>query len=232
LRRWLTLHPDTPAQTVVVLAAGLVVLVAIGDLLGHLITGPFSNWVYHDLDIPARNFSTDHSSGHLIRVAGWVGTFGNVVLTGVVAVAVGWVWWLRTRDLRPALCLVSAFAGAGVLTIVVKYAVNRTPASGPLPSFSAGTFPSGHELFAVTVYGTLAVLAVLSDGPWPLRWPLAVPLALLAAGVGLARVYLLDHFLSDVVGSVVLGAAWIAIVSKFLVSQRIHGSQTSTRMRS
>ncbi len=227
MRKWFTLRPTTPAQTVVLLVTALVGLVVVGDGLGHLITGPFADWVYHDVDVPVRNFSTDHSSGHLIRVAGWVGTFGNVVLTGVVAVAVGWVWWLRTRDPRPALCLLSAFAGAAVLTVVVKYAVNRTPASGPLPSFSAGTFPSGHELFALTVYGTLAVLAVRSRGPWQYRWPVAVPLAAIAACVGLARVYLLDHFLSDVIGSVVLGVAWIAIVVIVLDSARFFGSRPS-----
>jgi membrane-associated phospholipid phosphatase len=232
LKNRFTLRGGTPAQTVVVLAAALLVLVVVGDILGHLITGPLSNWVNHDLDIPARNFSTDHSSSGRIRAAQWIGTFGNVALTGLVAVVVGASWWIRTGNPRPALCLVSAFAGSGVLTVVIKYAVNRTPASGPLPSFSAGTFPSGHELFAVTVYGTLAVLAVRSSRSPRLRWPPAVAFALLAAGVGLARVYLLDHFLSDVIGSVVLGVAWIAIVSIVLDSQQKLGSHPSTRMRS
>jgi undecaprenyl-diphosphatase len=108
----------------------------------------------------------------------------------------------------------------------VKYAVNRTPASGPLPSFSAGTFPSGHELSAIAVYGMLAVLVVRARPAWRFRWPVAVALSLLTAAIGLARVYLLDHFLSDVLGSVVLGTAWIAIVSVIL------GSRPSTRMRS
>jgi undecaprenyl-diphosphatase len=209
-----------------VLVAALIVIAAAGDFLGHLITGPFSSWVYHEVDIPARTFSTDHSSAGLARGARRVGAFGSVGLAGFVAVVAGGLWWLRTRNPRPALCLVSAFAGAGFLTVVVKYAVNRTPASGPLPSFSAGTFPSGHELFALTVYGTLAVLAVRSQGPWPLRWPLAVALAVLIVGVGLARVYLLDHFVSDVIGSIVLGVTWIAVVAVIL------GPQPSTRMRS
>jgi len=227
VRKWLARRrPTTPAQTVAVLIAALVVIAAAGDFLGHLITGPFSSWVYRAVDIPARRFSSDHSSAGLTRAARRVGTFGSVGLTGAVAVVAGGLWWLRTRNPRPALCLVSAFVGAGFLTVVVKYAVNRTPASGPLPSFSAGTFPSGHELFALTVYGMLAVLAVRSEGPWPLRWPFAVVLALLTAGIGLARVYLLDHFVSDVVGSIVLGVTWIAVVAVVL------GSQPSTRMRS
>jgi undecaprenyl-diphosphatase len=225
VKHWFALHPETVAQAVVTLVAALIVLAAVGDVLGHLITGPFADWVYHDVDVPVRSFSTSHSSPALIRAARRLGTFGSVEFTGLVAVVVGGVWWHRTRDPRPALCLVSAFGGAGFLTVVVKYAVNRTPASGPLPSFSAGTFPSGHELFALTVYGTLAVLAVRSAGPWPARWPLAVPLAVLAASIGLARVYLLDHFLSDVVGSVILGSAWIAVVTVIL------GPSPSTRMR-
>ena len=67
------------------------------------------------------------------------------------------------------------------------------------------------ELFAITVYGMLAVLAVRSRARWPLRWPLAIPLVALAACIGAARVYLLDHFLSDVLGSVVLGVTWIVV---------------------
>jgi undecaprenyl-diphosphatase len=219
VRKWFARRPDTAAQAVVTLVAALVVIAAVGDLLGHLITGPLSDWVYREVDAPARSFSTAHSSAGLIRTSRRIGTLGTVGFTGLVAVVAGGWWWVRTRDLRPALCLVSAFAGAGFLTVVVKYAVNRTPASGPLPSFSAGTFPSGHELFALTVYGTLAVLAVRSKGPWPARWPPALLLALLAGAVGLARVYLLDHFLSDVVGSVVLGVAWIAVVSRVVWSQ-------------
>ncbi len=225
MRKWFARHPDTPAQAVVTLVAALVVIAAVGDLLGHLITGPLSEWVYREIDAPARSFSTAHSSAGLIRASRRLGSLGTVGFTGLVAAVAGGGWWVRTRTLRPARCLVSAFAGAGFLTVVVKYAVNRTPASGPLPSFSAGTFPSGHELFALSVYGTLAVLAVRSGGPWPVRWPPAVLLAVLAAGIGLARVYLLDHFLSDVVGSVVLGVAWIAVVAAVL------GSDPSTRVR-
>jgi membrane-associated phospholipid phosphatase len=37
-------------------------------------------------------------------------------------------------------------------------------------------------------------------------------LAVLALAVGWSRVFLLDHYASDVVGSLVLGVAWVAVV--------------------
>ncbi len=98
MRKWFTLRPVTAPQTAVLVARELLGLVIVGDVLGQLITGPLAGSVYHDVDVPVRNFSTDHSSGHLTRLAQWVRTFCNVVLTGVVAVVVGWVWWRRTRD--------------------------------------------------------------------------------------------------------------------------------------
>jgi membrane-associated phospholipid phosphatase len=226
VRKWLSRRPSTLVGSVAVLVVALGLVAIAGDLLGHLITGPFSARVYRDLDIPARNFASSHQHAGLTHAARRVGTFGNVAVTGAVAVVVGALWWLRTRNLAPALCLISGFVGAGFLTVAVKYAVNRTPASGPLPSFSAGTFPSGHELFAITVYGMLAVLAVRSRARWPFRWPLAIPLVVLAACIGAARVYLLDHFLSDVLGSVVLGVTWIVVVVV------IFGSRSSAPTRS
>jgi membrane-associated phospholipid phosphatase len=187
-------------------------LVAAGGLvLGRFVTGPGSTWVSNDIDGPARTFSMNHSSPGLIRVSRRVGSLGNAAITGPIALLVGGLWSLRTRTPRPILILGSAFAGAALLTVVVKYAVNRTPASGPIPSFAAGTFPSGHALFALSVYGGIAVLAVAAgEGAW--RWPVAVVLALVPVAVGLARIYLLDHFVSDVAGSIVMGAAWLTAV--------------------
>ena len=46
--------------------------------------------------------------------------------------------------------------------------------------------------------------------------------------VGWTRVWLLDHYLSDVVGSVVLGALWVAAVAEG-AEPRITRGQSATR---
>jgi membrane-associated phospholipid phosphatase len=74
--------------------------------------------------------------------------------------------------------------------------------SGPL----ANSFPSGHVVRAVVVYGLLAFV-VQRLSTWPLARRIAVPIAIvLILLVALDRLYLDVHWESDVIGGLLLGA--------------------------
>jgi undecaprenyl-diphosphatase len=81
--------------------------------------------------------------------------------------------------------------------------------SGPTPRFTPGTFPSGHTLFAVAVYGSVAFLVARANGWRVVRAVVVAMLVAVIVAIGLARIYLLDHYASDVLGSLVLGVALI-----------------------
>jgi len=73
------------------------------------------------------------------------------------------------------------------------------------------SFPSGHTLKAVVLYGFLAVMI---SRPMAASWrwlPYSICGALMAA-VALSRVYLGVHWLSDVLGSITLGISWVALL--------------------
>jgi membrane-associated phospholipid phosphatase len=65
---------------------------------------------------------------------------------------------------------------------------------------------------AASVFGTLALLAVASG--LPRRWKRLVVVLAVAAPLAVAwsRLALLDHVPSDVIGGLMLGAAWAAAV--------------------
>ena len=73
------------------------------------------------------------------------------------------------------------------------------------------SFPSGHTLYSVVLYGFLSVLIAR---PLPDRWRwLPYSLAgLLILAVATSRLYLGVHWLSDVAGSITLGLAWVALL--------------------
>jgi membrane-associated phospholipid phosphatase len=72
------------------------------------------------------------------------------------------------------------------------------------------SFPSGHTVHYVVFFGFLWYLTfALVKSPW-LRWPLLVLFGGMVVLVGVARIYLGAHWVSDVVGGYLLGGAVLA----------------------
>ena len=153
---------------------------------------------------------------------------GIALLGGIEATSLlmlGLAVFLLRRGSGADAWVVVAFAAATVLELLYKSnLVHPQPpkavahADGPSLSelFETTTgvhnsFPSGHMVRTVLVYGLLAFV-IRRLAPWPWVRALAIPLAVvLMVVVAFDRVYLDVHWESDVIGGLLLGA--IALVS-------------------
>jgi undecaprenyl-diphosphatase len=85
------------------------------------------------------------------------------------------------------------------------------------------SFPSGHALAGMLLFGTLALMLAASPVPRALRWWGGLGIAAVGLTIGLSRVYLGVHYMSDVLGAWLLGltmlSTWVAAV---LVWGRTH----------
>jgi membrane-associated phospholipid phosphatase len=89
----------------------------------------------------------------------------------------------------------------------IKTAVDRPRPPDSLVGTSGSSFPSGHAAYS-TFYLWLAVMVVMRVRPGISRGAVIVTTGIvLTALVGLSRVYLGAHYLSDVNGGWALGAA-------------------------
>ncbi len=131
-----------------------------------------------------------------------------VVTTLIIAVTIFLAWQRHWRSLGYWLAAV----GFGLLaSTALKHGLQipRPPnqAYGP----NSYSFPSGHTLRAVVLYGFLAVIiARCMMEKW--RWLPYTLAGLMITLVALARLYLGVHWLSDVLGSITLGMCWVAIL--------------------
>jgi undecaprenyl-diphosphatase len=105
-----------------------------------------------------------------------------------------------------------------VLAGVIKLLVGRPRPPGlslnPFDVFqfyNQYAYPSGHVLFFVVFFGFVAFLAwkCLEDG---LRWFSMSICAILIVLIGPSRIYLGEHWVSDVIGSYIIGAFWLIIL--------------------
>ncbi len=126
-----------------------------------------------------------------------------------VALAATAVWLVWRRRLPLALWSAGTAIVGTALQQGLKAAVGRDRPHWPDPVDSArySAFPSGHALTATVVCGLLVWLLVLHGVRKSWVWTAAVAAAVSVVGVGFTRVYLGVHWLSDVVGGTLLGAA-------------------------
>ena len=108
-------------------------------------------------------------------------------------------WWLTVA-------WVLMLAGGEYLNRWIKDAVGR-----PRPEFHHAkglSFPSGHAMMSFIGYGMLAYVLAVTLPRAGVRILLVAVLVLL---IGFSRLFLGDHYFSDVLGGYAIGAVWLGI---------------------
>ena len=133
------------------------------------------------------------------------------VLATVAALALALAW----RQWTPIALTAVTGLGSLLLTMVGKAAVGRSrpPLVDAVPPFETSfSFPSGHALNSLALAGIIAYLLVRKQRH---AWARALTIALASAFavlMGLSRVYLGHHWLTDVLVAWTLALAWLTVV--------------------
>ncbi len=156
-----------------------------------------------------------HRSPPLNELGEWLAHLGSppvIVGIGLAGAIVGAVW----RKVRGAAwTLPIAIFGSGIIIQTVKLIVQRPrPAAvphgfQPLLHETGYSFPSGHSLIAMTVYGLLGYFALhLVTRPWA-RLTVRILTVLLVFAIGASRVYVGVHYPTDVLAGWTAGVPWL-----------------------
>lgn len=115
----------------------------------------------------------------------------------------------KRRDLAVWYVLTIAL-GAGLLNQLLKFLFQRPrPTIEHLVEQGGYSFPSGHSMGSMILYGALVFLIVQLSRKRITKWIALACAAILVFLIGFSRIYLGVHFPSDVIGGYSLGAAWL-----------------------
>src|SRR6266542_3233073 len=139
-------------------------------------------------------------------------SFGSTATVTCIAVALG-LYLLWRQRFYWLTAVATSVAGGALLNRLLKYAFHRPRPhfDDPILKLTSYSFPSGHTMMATVLYGALAayLLAKTPDRRW--RVLIIMSASLLIALVGFSRIYLGAHYLSDVLGAMAEGLAWLSL---------------------
>lgn len=167
------------------------------------------------LDQPVLEAMVAARSGWLNTVVGAYTQIGGPIASPIIAIIFVVIMCRLWRSWLPATLMVAAAIGSLTVTVVGKNFIDRLRPAEEFaisPFESSPSFPSGHALNAVVVGGIIAYLLFRHLQSRRGRILVIVAAVLYAITMGLSRVYLGHHWLTDVMTGWLLGVAWLALV--------------------
>lgn len=144
----------------------------------------------------------------------------GVVLFMMVAIVSVFLW--QTKHHWSVYILLMGVFGGQILNGILKDYFNR-----PRPSVVEGidavhslSFPSGHAMTSMVVYGSVAYLVARLEPTKLMRLSTWVVTSFIIITVGISRMYLGVHYPSDVLAGYIAGVAWLAFVASSVAAVR------------
>ena len=120
--------------------------------------------------------------------------------------------WLEAAGFL--LCL----AGEAILNLGLKTLFERSrPELFQVVAEAGYSFPSGHAMMSICLYGMVVFLITRHIRSWHWRLVVIIFALVLVATIGVSRVYLGVHYPTDVVAGFFAGGSWLALCISLLM---------------
>lgn len=223
LIRWIGRHPrarrflgqrfDRRSAGGFLLTVGFAITFAVALGLGVLLDMIDENSGLARLDRSASEWGSENADARAVDVLTWITHLGSTVVVIAALAVAAVVDFLRHRNRDVFLFAAVVGLGQTLINNGLKEIVSRErPSVLRLVEASGNSFPSGHS--AAAAAGAAAVALILGRNQRRgVRTALATAAALVAAAVATSRALLGVHWVTDVVGGLLLGWGWFLLVA-------------------
>jgi membrane-associated phospholipid phosphatase len=174
-------------------------------------------------DRPVLSWLTGHRSPGVTALMEFVSSPMVAVLVPTTVVVATLTLGVIRGTWRSLATVLLAFGSASVISLGLKSLIQRTrpPSALMLGDPATGwSFPSGHTLLTSTLLGAVVLIGWQATARWIIRAGLATTAVAAALLMGMSRMYLGAHWLTDVLASYALAVATLATTAVILGSRR------------
>jgi len=168
-------------------------------------------------------FFVNHGSTRVHSIARFISSFGVIGFLGPVCVVLGSLLWVKTRSVAVSIApWISVMVCGEIVSILKKSTkIARPPLQFQVAQIHNPSFPSGHAADTTAfVVSLLLIVWCALDVPRRVKtWATVIGVSIFVA-MGLTRLVLNVHWLSDVLAGWCIGAATGLAVTGLLLASR------------
>ena len=139
-----------------------------------------------------------------------ISALGSLILIVPALLVIGFVLLKQKKKELLALLVCGLFGGL-LLTFIIKNIIQRPRPPNSLVTITGYSFPSGHAVQSLIFYSLLIFIFRDQIKNRILKYFFILSNILIILLIGLSRIYLRVHWVSDVKAGYVLGIAWLII---------------------
>jgi undecaprenyl-diphosphatase len=161
-------------------------------------------------DISIASLMAEFRNPFLVHLFLWITMLGKwqvVVFFSLVLIAILWIW----REGFHFMPFFVTLAGSQVFTFLGKVIIQRPRPMMAVYTAHSFSFPSGHAAVSVAFYGFVAYVLVCRTPMWKRKIKYIFAGTLVVLLIGLSRIYLGVHYMSDVWSGYLIGSFWLII---------------------
>ena len=152
----------------------------------------------------------------------WVSVLGNGLIAPISVLVIAGLF-LFVREYKEAFFVLGVLVG-DALVLLIKWIIHRPRPTEDLVKilhkFSQSSFPSGHVVHYVVLFGFLIVVMLTQRKfSLPLRCLIVLFLMLLILIIPISRIYLGAHWATDVIGGYLVGFIFLSILASFYLKK-------------
>jgi len=163
------------------------------------------------IDNQIATFLYHYRDKELVKVFLWITLLGKweIILFGLLITTLILVLFKKRRDI---IGLLVAITGSMLFDVLGKLLIQRPRPEGiAVYNENSFSFPSGHATIAIAFYGFITYYLVRHMKIWQNKINFLFLGITVILAIGLSRLYLGVHFLSDIIGGYLLGLLWLLI---------------------